>query len=128
MEEQLSRLHTKTAQLPVFECDAMLREEILDIQFNIDKSEKDISAAFSPYIHLFAHNRCPALDDLFAQSRRQLLAFSESQWQAFASPFTKYEVVMHMQHMLMSPLVTMLCGVVLVRRIQNRTTISCGPC
>ena len=50
LEEQISRMHTKTAQLPVFECDAMLREEILDIKFNIDKSEKDISTAtaFSP--------------------------------------------------------------------------------
>ena len=43
MEEQVTRLHTKTAQLPVFECDAMLREEIQGIKFNIDKSEKDIS-------------------------------------------------------------------------------------
>ena len=53
LEEQITRLHTKTAQLPVFECDAMLHEEILDIKFDIDKAEKDISAYLCIHIHTY---------------------------------------------------------------------------
>ena len=78
LEEQITRLHTKTAQLPVFECDAMLREEILDIKFDIDKAEKDISA-FLAYTYTYIYSiYALLLESSLMMRRRSVRAVPET--------------------------------------------------